>query len=437
MVGAAAATAAVWWLPATAWAHGVGGRQDLPVPLRYFVVGAALVLVLSFAALAVLWPQPRLQRLSAGRPLRLPGWRVVRGVLGAAGIAGLALVVAAGFFGADDAGRSPGPVLVFIVWWLVLPFFSALVGDVYRWASPWRWLGRSEEAGTEERGWWPAAVVILAFTWLELVAPDNGPRVLAAAALVYTAYLALTASGSDGFAAYNRLFGGIAPLTMEEQPTWRGWLRGLPHLAERPGLVALVVVMIGSVSFDGAGATPWWDTNVTPLLDGVFGGLGRTARPLAAGTAGLLGACLLVGLAYLGASWAAARLGGAGTARSVARRFAHTLVPIAFAYAFAHYFTLVMFEGQLLLSTLSDPFGRGWDLFGTAGRAIDYTLLSPAAVWWVQVAAIVGGHLAGVVLAHDRALADFSGERAVRSQYAMLALMVLLTGLGLAILAAG
>jgi len=90
----------------------------------------------------------------------------------------------------------------------------------------------------------------------------------------------------------------------------------------------------------------------------------------------------------------------------------------------------------LLLSALSDPFGRGWDLFGTADRAIDYWM-SPTAIWYVQVAAIVGGHLTGVVLAHDRALALFNPVRAVRSQYAMLALMVALTSLGLTILAAG
>ena len=121
---------------------------------------------------------------------------------------------------------------------------------------------------------------------------------------------------------------------------------------------------------------------------------------------------------------------------TAARRFAHTLVPIGLAYAFAHYFTLVLFEGQLLLSTMSDPFGLGWDLFGTADRPIDFSLIAggSAWVWWVQLTAIIAGHVTGVVLAHDRALADFEGPGAVRSQYAMLVLMVFLTGLGLAIL---
>lgn len=131
--------------------------------------------------------------------------------------------------------------------------------------------------------------------------------------------------------------------------------------------------------------------------------------------------------------------GGDATTRKVALRFSHTLVPIAFAYAFAHYFTLVLFEGQLLISTMSDPFDLGWNLFGSADRSIDYGLIaeSTAWVWYTQVAAIVLGHVGGVVLAHDRALADFPPHRAVASQYVMLALMVALTGLGLVILAAG
>jgi hypothetical protein len=149
---------------------------------------------------------------------------------------------------------------------------------------------------------------------------------------------------------------------------------------------------------------------------------------------------VLIGLTYYAASAAAARLGGVTTgARHVATRFAHTLVPIGFAYAFAHYFTLILFEGQLFFSTLSDPFGLGWDLFGTADRRLDFSLIqqSRAWVWYLQVGIIVAGHVGGVILSHDRALVDFPRAKAVASQYAMLVLMVILTGLGLVILAAG
>jgi len=144
---------------------------------------------------------------------------------------------------------------------------------------------------------------------------------------------------------------------------------------------------------------------------------------------------VVVGAAYLGASWWAARIAHKPGAVEVARSFAHTLIPIALAYAVAHYFTLILFEGQLIVPALSDPLGLGWNLFGTVDFKPNYTWLAPTAVWYVQVAAIVGGHLIGVVLAHDRALAVFPADRAVRSQYAMLALMVAFTTLGLTILA--
>jgi hypothetical protein len=109
-------------------------------------------------------------------------------------------------------------------------------------------------------------------------------------------------------------------------------------------------------------------------------------------------------------------------------------VPIALAYAVAHYATLVGFEGQQIIAAISDPFAVGWNLFGTADRRVDFFLTTTEPVWYFQVASIVGGHLLGVVIAHDRALADF-GAGAVRCQYAMLVLMIALTTLGLLILA--
>jgi hypothetical protein len=108
-------------------------------------------------------------------------------------------------------------------------------------------------------------------------------------------------------------------------------------------------------------------------------------------------------------------------------------VPIALAYAVAHYLTLIIFEGQQIIRAISDPFAIGWDLFGTADRKVNFFITASEPVWYAQVAVIVTGHVLGVVLAHDRALGDF-GTEAVRSQYAMLLLMVALTTLGLLIL---
>ncbi|MCI0544032.1 MAG: fenitrothion hydrolase, partial [Actinobacteria bacterium] len=99
-----------------------------------------------------------------------------------------------------------------------------------------------------------------------------------------------------------------------------------------------------------------------------------------------------------------------------------------------HYLTLILFEGQQIIRALSDPFGIGWDLFGTAGFRTVFFVTTSDPIWYTQVGSIVAGHVLGVVLAHDRALADF-GRGAIRSQYTMLLLMIALTSLGLFVLA--
>lgn len=450
--GVTAIAATTWMVLALpAHAHGIGGRQDLPVPVEFFVIGAVVVLILSFAALAVLWPSPRLQDPLVEHAVAGPVWRLARHLLATLGVVFLFLVVVGGFIGGQSSSDNPAPVIVFVVFWLVLPFASAVVGDLYPVTDPWTRLGDWVGLRRGERtvSMVPAAAVLFAFAWFELVSPYRDPKHVAMAVVAYTIYLIVMRvagrhpSDVDGFRAYNELLGALAPWSRYEDGTVarRGWLRALPHIAERPGLVGVVVIAIGTVTYDGISVNSWWsDAFELPMSRAVFElGFPSAVANASASTVAMAGTISVIGVAYLGASALAARLGGTGNARSVARRFAHTLVPIAFAYAFAHYFTLILFEGQLLISTLSDPFGRGWDLFGTADRTISYALIqgSTVWVWYVQVAVIVLGHLAGVVLAHDRALADFRGLRAVRSQYAMLVLMVLLTGLGLIILAAG
>jgi hypothetical protein len=121
----------------------------------------------------------------------------------------------------------------------------------------------------------------------------------------------------------------------------------------------------------------------------------------------------------------------------LAVRFAHSLVPIVLAYVVAHYFSFLLIEGQIGLNRISDPLGLGWNLFGTAGWRVNLTIVSATTTWYVQVAAIVLGHIGGVVLAHDRAIALFDRSRAMRTQYALLAAMVLFTATGLLILSGG
>jgi hypothetical protein len=122
---------------------------------------------------------------------------------------------------------------------------------------------------------------------------------------------------------------------------------------------------------------------------------------------------------------------------TLTRSFAHTLVPIGFAYVLAHYFSLLIWQGQAMGYLASDPLGNGANLLGTNAYRIDYTIISYAAIWYVQVVALVSGHVGGLALAHDRALSIYrNGEEAIRSQYWMLAVMVAFTSFGLWLLSA-
>ena len=444
----ATVTLLILFTPAPALAHPIGGRGDLPLPLEVFLIGGALVLLVSFGALSLLWPQPRLQDgpRYRGRGFTAPLW-LTRG-LQTAGVAFLVLVIIAGRLGDVDSRINIAPLSIFILFWLVLPFLAAIFGNFWSLVNPWAAIGRLLEFDRKPTrmtrlGVWPAGLLFLAFTWLELVSPSSGnARALALASLVYTLLMLTwmsrrgvdeTLASADAFSVYHRLLSAIAPLGRDEDGRlrWRGWLRSLPVLPQWPGLVFFVVAMIGTVSYDGLSATPFWD-------DLTFDLVGRSQSSQWFGTIALVATVAIVGIGYLAASWWAARIArGSLTALGVARSFAHTLVPIALAYAVAHYITLILFEGQFMIASISDPLGRGWNLFGTADYQTNFTWLSPTSVWWIQASALVGGHVVGVALAHDRALAVFEGERAIRSQYAMLTLMVALTFGGLSILAAG
>jgi hypothetical protein len=203
-----------------------------------------------------------------------------------------------------------------------------------------------------------------------------------------------------------------------------------------PGTVPFVIVMIGSTTFDGFSQGELWKSlsvDLTRALDGIFG---ADAAVKVVATLGLLIAVAAIGLFYRLGIEGARSVGGGMDAARLRGAFIHTLVPIAMAYIAAHYLSFLLFEGQASFYLASDPFGEGWDLFGTASRAIDYNWISQTATWYLQVAAVVAGHVAALILAHDRALALYRDPRAaVRSQYWMLAVMVGFTSLALWLLA--
>jgi hypothetical protein len=460
--GLAAAALLALALPAVAQAHGLVGRQDLPIPRWLFFWGAGVVLVVSFVALAVLWPEPKLQEPRERRIASVP--RALEVLCGAAGAGAFGLVVYAGLAGTQIVPDNLAPTAIYVLFWVGLPVLSLIFGDVFAAVNPWRAVGRavgwmSRRAGSgampeplaypARLGRWPAAVAIFGFAWLELVSANgDDPSTLAVLALAYAA-VQLVGMGlygvepwlrnADGFAVLFSFFGRLAPLRWGDGAVHvRKPLSGLPGLDAVPGTVALVCVAIGSTSFDGfSGGKLWTDWAPELQARALDLGFNQQRATEAAFTIGLLGGVLVAALVY------AAGVGGIHLADrgrrfgELARLFAHTLVPIAAAYVIAHYFSLLAYQGQALPALASDPLGDGSDWLGTADTTIDYGVVSANDVWYVQVGALVVGHVCALVLAHDRALVTFPrGRVAILSQVFMLLVMVCFTLLGLWLLSA-
>jgi hypothetical protein len=457
--------------PAAASAHGIVGRADLPIPAWLFAWTATAVMVISFLALWSLWSKPRLQGPRGRVLLRVP--RSLEWLCGAIGIFLFVLVVVCGLWGAQDFTSNLSPTFVYVIFWVGIPIVSAFVGDLFRPFNPWRAAGRlggwvARRAGYRggplvrggypaSLGRWPAAATLIGFAWLELVYPSkDDPRLLSILALAYACVqlggmaafgVSAWSERADGFGVYFGLMGSLSPLDWRErQLRLRAPLSGVSSLEVLPGTTAVVCALIGSTSFDGFSNGEVW-VQIAPSLETDLGHLG--IAPLTAyevvGTVGLLFCWAFVaGMYQLGIRGMVGALRGlslpaavAEDRRALSRTFLHTLVPIAFGYMLAHYFSLLVLDGQALGYLVSDPLGRGDDLFGTANFLVNYNLISFAAIWYVQIAAIVAGHVSGLILSHERGLVAFgSSEAAVRSQYWMLAVMVGFTCLALWILSA-
>jgi hypothetical protein len=444
-------------------AHGLVARSDLPIPEWLFGWAAAMVLVASFVALAVLWPDPKLQS-EGWRPLPRGIGRALAGMpvqiaCGTIGAFLLGVVIYSGLRGTQSSTANFAPTFIYVVFWLGLVPASVLFGDVFRAFNPWRALGRvvGWTARTVARGElpdplaypsrlgrWPAAAGIFAFAVMELVAANgDSPESLAIATLVYSAltFIAMALYGvetwierGEAFSVYFNLFSRLSPVeTRDGVVGLRRPLSGLAALEPLPGTVPLLAVMIGSVTFDGASEASIW-TGIAPDIAGFFEDLGLSPQTAleAAFLLGLSAAILLVSGFYRLGVTGAKSVGGGFTVGRVANAFVHSLVPIALAYVAAHYLTLLLFQGQSIAFLASDPLGDGGDLFGTADSQIDYGVIGANATWYWQVGFVVAGHVTALTLAHDRALAIYDrATLAVRSQYWMLAVMVGFTSLAL------
>ena len=430
-------------------AHGVGGRQDLPIPFELAVLGAAFALVVSFIVLGLAWRESRYRGDDSGRPLpealnRVVDASLTRWTLRILGLLGAAYVALAAIAGPDLA-TNPTAGAVYVLLWVGIVPVSLLLGPVWKLVNPLRTIHlllcralRLDPAAGMRRlpggvGLWPAALWLLAFTWLELVAPDRATTPVIRSWFAFFVGISLIGSvayGSrwfdqaDPFEAYSTLVGRLSWLgrRRDGRLVARRPLENLDGLPARPGLTAAVAVLLGSTMYDSASSSPSWARWVQGS------GLGQTF----AGTLGLVATTGLVYATFTLAVWWAGSIAGLPTRADL---FAHSIVPIAVGYVVAHYLTLFVLEGQHTLVLLADPLGTGANWFGLANLTENRWLANqPTLVASLQVGAIVVGHVLGIVSAHDRAVRLFPPRRALVAQLPLLAIMVGYTIAGLLLL---
>jgi hypothetical protein len=411
--------------------------------------------VITFAMLAAF----SRQLPSGGFRLPLPGIPVLARLARLLAVVAFLLTAWAGLAGSQDPYHNLAVTMIWVLWWVGFAFTCALAGDLWALASPLRtlyaWAERVYAALTGgralSRGWryperfgaWPAVALFFAFAWAELV--WRGKDVPAQLAGAMLAYAALAWAGmflfgrerwlerGEAFAVAFGVLGRFAPL--EARPGGGVSLRApgaglLVSEPVAPSLMVFVLLMLASVTFDGFKETPLHQGLHTALLTS-----GPSARFLFSLSELGLDESQVVDTALL-AAFPLAFVAIYLLVCPAPRAFVLTLVPIAVAYHLAHYFSLLATAGQFVIPLASDPLGRGWDLFGTAGYKVDLGLVSPYVFWYGAVALILAGHVIAVYLAHIEALRLFADRRAaLMSQVPMVALMVAYTSLSLWILA--
>ena len=444
-------------------AHAFGARYELPIPLVAFVVGGAVVVLVSFALVFNRAVGPD-ESPTADRP----DGAYLRGLqpaLGTAATLVLAFLCYCGFVGAQDVPENILPTAFWVYAWVAVPISVALIGDWSQPLNPFAFLAKLADApaarrallGSEEPvswpewlGWWPAAAVFAFAVCTELIfnLTFTLPHVIATMLSVYAAVSLL------GGVLFGRVWLERGEMWTVLLDTWgrvgffrfgapgrRGFLGGFDRpFSTAPSRVVFVLLMLVNVNYDGVLSTPQWQNDIERNLPGNWWQPGahlETFRTLALFAAVVV---LLVGFGLF--SRATARLGrhGTGLVASLAELLP-SVVPIALGYLIAHYLQYLLVNGQLMAPLIGNPTGLdSWPLHLPYPFNDDYdpshTFLPSSFYWYVAVAVIVAVHVAAVVVAH-RHLATRAPDEASarRSEFPWLAAMVGYTMLSLWLLA--
>ncbi len=442
-------------------AHGLGGSSDLPVPYAFSVIGAAWALTFTFALVAFAWKRPRFDPDNPTRPLpaavtTFVDSRITRDVAAGAVLAFTGWVLVAGLCGPQTQVNALLGVF-YVLLWVGLVALSLLVGPVWRVISPVRTvylvlqrvtperLARSRFSYPDAWGYWPAALGLFGFVWLELASPNPAALTWVKTwLLIYFLVLLVGAwlcgqrwfARADPFGVYSMVVSRLSPFRRD--PKTRRIAVGNPfdHLLSlpiRPGVVAVLAVLLGSTAFDSFSSSATWRN----FADGVA----RTVHvvPVSVSTSALRTAGLLVFATVVATTFSLAARATGGLDRERRRalpgQLAHSLIPIVVGYIFAHYLSYLVERGQQAVFALADPLGRDWNLLGLGHLHVTYLLsLHPTVLAVVKVTCVVTGHIVAVIAAHDKALRLLPSGHQLTGQLTMMLVMVGYTFTGLYLL---
>ena len=393
--------------------HGIGSVGDLPIPFETVLNVSAWVIILTFVFLKISWKKSVLVQKEVIVEQRQPWLGKIFGVFI------LSLLILPGLIGNEEAKTSITPLIIWVFLWIGVPVLGLVFGDIYSKFNPLSIIPSSEKKPSTV---WFAAALFLGLTWFELVwrKPGNPTHI----GIVFILLMLITTS--------TRIIFGKASIEVDplhllhhlyaklrftlSKPIYKNMLENIANLSNFKGMEYFILLMIGTVTYDGLrGTTFWYNLFGSSTLDITFS------------TFAFFGINIVIIGSYRFACWFALKVSGEKQdLNNISLLFGHTMLPIAFAYHVTHYLSLLLYESQTILYRLNDPYGIGWNLFGINDVSINY-FLTPVALWGIQVFVTLAGHMLSVVLAHDLAIKLFGHQQSDKTQYIFLLITVGLT----------
>ena len=403
--------------------HGVVNVGDLPIPFDIVLNSSALVVLITFVYLKVSWKE------SIITP-RQEVFNDKQNFIGKLfGIIILFLLVAPGIFGNESSKTSVAPLILWVFLWIGVPVLGLLFGDIYSKFNP---LNLFSLKSDKPESVYFACILFIGLTWFELVwrRPGNPLNIAVVLITLFVCvnllryFLKKSLIEVDPLLLLHYLYSKLK--LFNSKPYFRSLLDNIGNLAKLKGIEYFVLLMIGTVTYDGLRETTFW-----------YNQFGSRTDDMGFSTMMFLIMNLGTILFYRFACFFAIKVGGSDLELNhVSNLFGHTMLPIAFAYHVTHYLTLLLFESQTFFYRFNDPIGIGMNILNVEEPTINY-FIEPLVIWGIQVAVTLLGHMLSVVLAHDLAVKLFGHQQSDKTQYIFLFITVALTLQALFVLSVG